>query len=105
MDPVMTLVIAAIVAAIILVFFNKQQANKVNNNMYVDDVQHLYLLTTAEYKIKALENQQYLAINDELARLTANYRMGEIQLNELNSRLDYLLAEFKINANELAEAV
>ncbi|MDN3582753.1 hypothetical protein QWZ17_17870 [Mucilaginibacter flavus] len=101
----MTLVIAAIVAAIIVVVLNKQQANKVSNNMYADDVQHLYMLTTAEYKIKALESRQYVPINDELARLTMNYRRGEIQLNELNSKLDYLLAEFKINDNELVEAV
>lgn len=100
----MTLVIAAIVAAIILVVLNKQQKNKVSNNMYADDVQHLYLLTAAEHKLQALENQQHLNINNELARLNANYRKGEIQLNELNSRLDYLLAELNISTTEAVEA-
>ena len=54
MEPIMMLVIATILAAIFLVAFNKQQENKTSNNLYTNDVQHLYLLTAAEYKIKAL---------------------------------------------------
>lgn len=98
----MTLVIAAIVAAILLVMFNKQQANKVSNNLYADDVQQLYLLTAAEYKINALEKLQQLNIDHELAKLTAAFKSGEIQLKELNKGLDYLLNEF--NIPDLAQA-
>ncbi len=100
----MTLVIAAIVAAIVLVMFNKQQGTKVSNNMYTDEVQQLYLLTAAEYKINALESQQHLNINHELARLTAAFKSGEIRLEELNSGLDYLLNEFNINNSVLTQA-
>lgn len=102
MEPVMTLVIAAIVAAILLVMFNKQQVNKVSNNLYADDVQQLYLLTAAEYKINALEKLQQLNIDHELAKLTTAFKSGEIQLNELNKGLDYLLNEF--NVSDLAQA-
>ena len=114
MDPVMTLVIAAIVAAIVLVMFNKQQANKVSNNLYANDVQQLYLLTAAEYKINVLENQQLQItgangetagtdIGSELARLTTAFNNGEIPLNEFNSQLDYLLATLNINTMDLAQ--
>jgi uncharacterized protein HemX len=114
MDPVMTLVIAAIVAAIVLVMFNKQQANKVSNNMYADDVQQLYLLTAAEYKINVLENQQHQRLNQnddtastdisgELTRLTTAFNNGEIQLKEFNNKLDYLLTELDINTMNLAQ--
>ena len=98
----MTLVIAAIVAAILLVMFNKQQVNKVSNNLYADDVQQLYLLTAAEYKINALEKLQQLNIDHKLAQLTTAFKSGEIQLKELNKGLDYLLNEF--NISDLAQA-
>ncbi|WP_184548771.1 hypothetical protein [Mucilaginibacter sp. FT3.2] len=117
MDPVMTLVIAAIVAAIILVMLNKQQVNKINNNMYADEVQQLYLLTAAEYKIRALENQQHnnltgaetsnlssSDIDHELAQLTAAFKRGDIRLNELNTKLDQLLNKFNVHSFELTEA-
>ena len=112
----MTLVIAAIIAAIILVLFNKQQVNKVSNKMYTDDVRQLYLLTTAEYKINTLERLQLLNkvnnqtgearafnIDNELAQLTSSFQSGEIQLNELNMRLDYLLKQLNIDSSEMAQ--
>ena len=117
MEPIMLFVIAAIIAAIILVAFNKQQENKMSNHLYTDDVKQLYQLTTAEYKINALENQQQFNkannvtgsktpdIARELDQLTAAYESGEIPLNELNSKLDYLLSEFNIsNASMAIEA-
>jgi hypothetical protein len=104
MDPVMTLVIAAIVAAIVLVMFNKQQGSKVSNNLYTDEVQQLYLLTAAEYKINALENQQHLHIDHELARLTSSFKNGEIGLDELNSRLDYMLNKFNVTNTTFTQA-
>jgi hypothetical protein len=101
MDSVMTLIIAAIIAAIILVLFNKQQENKVSNKMYTDDVRQLYLLTAAEYKINTLERLQRLNIDHELARLITAFKSGEIQLNEFNEELDSLLNKF--NVSELAQ--
>lgn len=103
MEPMMMLVITAIIAAIILVEINKKQESKLSNHLYTDGVQQLYLLTAAEYKINALENQQQLnhinsnqasavpSIAQELDRLTTAFENGQIPLNELNSRLDYLL--------------
>jgi hypothetical protein len=112
MEPIMMLVITAIIAAIILVVFNKQQESKMSNHMYTNDVQQLYLLTAAEYKINALENQQQINalenqqqfnetsddtgagapnIAQELNQLTAAFESGELPLNELNLKLDYLL--------------
>jgi hypothetical protein len=117
MDPVMSLLISGIVAAIILVIFNKQQVSKVSNNIYTDDVQQLYLLTAAEYKINALENQQQLRegkpenkttvlpeIELEIAQLTQAFNEGKIQLNELNSKLDNLLNKFNVNSAALSQA-
>jgi hypothetical protein len=116
MEPVMTLTIAAIIMAIVLVAFNKQQENKVaSNSLYTDDVQQLYLLTAAEYKINALENQQLLNagnnneppiqnIAHELELLTIAYESGEIRLDELNTKLDYLLNEFNIDNSILVQA-
>jgi hypothetical protein len=116
MEPIMLFVIAAIIAAIVLVAFNKQQENKTSNHLYTDDVKQLYQLTTAEYKINALENQQQLNeannitgpkipnIAQELDLLTTAYESGEIPLNELNSKLDYLLNEFNINSAPMVEA-
>jgi hypothetical protein len=101
MDPAMTLVIATIIAAIILVLFNKQQVNKVSNKMYTDDVRQLYLLTTAEYKINTLERLQQLNIDHELAKLITTFKSGEIQLNQLDEELDCLLNKF--NVSELAQ--
>ena len=101
MDPAMTLVIAAIIAAIILVLFNKQQVNKVSNKMYTDDVRQLYLLTTAEYKINTLERLQRLNVDHELAKLITAFKGGEIQLIKLNEELDCLLNKF--NVSELAQ--
>ena len=113
----MSLLISGIVAAIILVIFNKQQVSKVSNNIYTDDVQQLYLLTAAEYKINALENQQQLRegkpenkttvlpeIEFEIAQLTQAFNEGKIQLNELNSKLDNLLNKFDVNNTALSQA-
>ena len=109
MEPIMMLVIATILAAIFLVAFNKQQENKTSNNLYTNDVQHLYLLTAAEYKIKALENQEQFNatgsvnradtpnISRELSQLTTAFEKNDISLHELNTRLDYLLNIFNIN--------
>lgn len=104
MEPIMMLVIIAIIAAIILVALNKQQESKLSDHLYTNDVQHLYLLTVAEYKINALENQQQLSkinnnsypsgtpdITRELDLLTTAFENGEIPLNELNLKLDFLL--------------
>lgn len=109
MEPIMMLVIIAIIAAIILVAFNKQQESKLNDHLYTNDVQHLYLLTVAEYKINALENQQQLSkinnnsypsgtpdITRELDLLTTAFENGEIPLNELNLKLDFLLNTINI---------
>ncbi|MDN5287719.1 MAG: hypothetical protein JWR38_3993 [Mucilaginibacter sp.] len=115
MEPIMLFVIAAIIAAIILVAFNKQQESKMSHHLYTDDVKQLYQLTTAEYKINALENQQQLNeanhitgsearnIAQELDLLTTAFESGEIPLNELNSKLDYLLNEFNISNASMAE--
>jgi len=111
MEPIMMFVITAIVAAIFLVAFNKQQENKTSNNLYANDVQQLYLLTAAEYKINALEHQEQLNtasnvsmagmpnISQELNLLTTAFEKNDISLHELNSRLDYLLNTFDINNN------
>jgi acyl-CoA synthetase (AMP-forming)/AMP-acid ligase II len=117
MEPVMTCIIAAIIMAIILVAFNKQQENKVaSNSLYTNDVQQLYLLTAAEYKINALENQQQLNVSNnnnepttpniahELEQLTIAYESGEIRLDELNTKLDYLLNTLNINNSILIQA-
>jgi hypothetical protein len=116
MEPVMMFVIAAIIAAILLVMFNKQQESKMSNHLYTNDVQQLYLLTAAEYKINALEHQQQIAttnsgsgkgktdISAELDLLTAAFESGEIPLNELNSRLDYLLDTLNINSSFMIQA-
>jgi len=114
MDPVMSLLISGIVAAIILVMLNKQQVSKVSNNIYTDDVQQLYLLTTAEYKINALENKQQLTrdkieskttalpeVELEIAQLTQAFNEGKIHLSELNSKLDTLLNKFNIDGAEI----
>ncbi|QEC79071.1 hypothetical protein [Mucilaginibacter ginsenosidivorax] len=116
MDPVMSLLISGIVAAIILVMLNKQQSSKVSNNIYSDDVQQLYLLTTAEYKINALETKQQLRrekieskttalpeIELEIAQLTQAFNEGKIHLNELNSKLDSLLSKFNTDGVELSQ--
>lgn len=113
----MTLLISGIVAAIILVMFNKQQISKVTNNIYTDDVQQLYLLTAAEYKINALENRQQpqgdkningisssSEIELEIAQLTRAFNEGKIQLDELNVKLDTLLNKFNIGGIELSQA-
>jgi uncharacterized lipoprotein YehR (DUF1307 family) len=116
MEPIMILLITAIIIAIILVIFNKQQESKMSNHLYTDDVQQLYQLTTAEYKINAIENQQQLNkvrgnaitaqpdIARELDQLTAAYENGEIPLKELNSRLDYLLNILDINVLDINNA-
>jgi hypothetical protein len=116
MEPIMMLVITAIIAAIILVVFNKQQESKMSNHMYSNDVQQLYLLTAAEYKINALENQQQFNetsndtsagmpnIAQELNQLTAAFESGELPLNELNSRLDYLLNVLNKNNSNIIQA-
>lgn len=113
----MSLLISGIVAAIILVMLNKQQISKVSNNIYTDDVQQLYLLTAAEYKINALENKQQQRLEKienkattlpeielEIAQLTRAFNEGKIQLNELNSKLDGLLNKFNIDSAELLRA-
>ena len=102
MEPIMIFVITAIIIAILLVTFNKQQEAKASNNWYANDVKQLYMLTAAEYKINALENRQpgqtgnanqagLPNIPQELNRLKTAFDNGEIPLNELNSKLDYLL--------------
>ena len=49
MEPIMILVIAAIIAAIILVEFNKRQNTKAGDSSHITaDVQQLYLLKAAE---------------------------------------------------------
>lgn len=114
MEPIMLFVIAAIIAAIILVAVNKQQESKMSHHLYVDDVKQLYQLTAAERKINILE-QQLNGLNNitgantpdiarELDQLTAAFESGEIPLNELNSRLDYLLNKLNINSAALIEA-
>jgi uncharacterized lipoprotein YehR (DUF1307 family) len=109
-------VITAIIVAVILVIFNKQQESKMSNHLYTDDVQQLYQLTTAEYKINAIENQQQINkasanaitaqpdIARELDQLTAAFENGEIPLKELNSRLDYLLNILDINVLDINNA-
>ncbi|NHA04085.1 hypothetical protein G7092_09770 [Mucilaginibacter sp. HC2] len=117
MEPVMMFVITAIVAAILLVVFNKQQENKVSNHLYSNDVQKIYLLTAAEYKINVLEeNQRQLNnitadlgietpnISTELGLLTTAFKSGEIPLDELNLKLDYLLETLDNNSSLMIEA-
>ena len=115
MEPIMMFVITAIVAAIILVAFNKQQENKSSNHLYTNDVQQLYLLTAAEYKISALKHEEQLNtagnvsrtnmpdISFELSQLTTAFGKNDISLNELNTRLDYLLNIFNINNNVVVQ--
>lgn len=116
MDTLMVLVIAAIIAAIILVEFNKQQQSKLSSNIYNNDKQQLYLFTIAEYKINDLEkylqlsniassnNPAALNVNHELEELILGFNSGTIQLNDLNTRLDHLLNVLNINTNALAQA-
>lgn len=111
----MMFVITAILAAIFLVAFNKQQENKASNHLYTNDVQQLYLLTAAEYKINALERQEQLIIagnismtnmpdiNSELNQLTSAFKKNDISLGELNTRLDYLLNTFDINNSVIVQ--
>jgi len=116
MEPVMMFVITAIIAAILLVAFNKQQESKISNHLYTNDVQQIYLLTAAEYKINVLENQQQLNnttadfgiekpnISAELDLLTTAFESGQIPLNELNLRLDYLLDTLNISNSSMIQA-
>ncbi|MEZ2338307.1 hypothetical protein AB6735_21840 [Mucilaginibacter sp. RCC_168] len=116
MEPVMMFVIAAIIAAIVLVVFNNQQESKITNHLYTNDVQQIYLLTAAEFKINVLENRQQLNnttvdlntaapnITAELDLLTTALESGEIPLNELNLRLDYLLDALNINSSSMVQA-
>jgi hypothetical protein len=115
MEPIMMFVITAIIAAIFLVAFNKQQENKTSNHLYTNDVQQLYLLTAAEYKINALEHQEQLNtanninmanmpdISRELSQLTTAFEKNDISLGELNTRLDYLLNTFNINNSVIVQ--
>ncbi|WP_183560920.1 hypothetical protein [Mucilaginibacter sp. SP1R1] len=84
-----------------------------SSHLYTDDVQQLYQLTAAEYKINALENQQHLTDNTisgipdialELHQLTTAFESGELAINELNSRLDYLLNELNISSSSMVQA-
>ncbi|MGN8072775.1 DUF2489 domain-containing protein [Mucilaginibacter sp. SG564] len=117
MEPVMMFVITAIIAAILLVVFNKQQESKVSNHLYTNEVQKIYLLAAAEYKINMLEeNQQQLNnittelgiatpnISAELNLLTTALESGEIPLNELNLRLDHLLDTVNIHSSSMVQA-
>ncbi|MDN3547235.1 hypothetical protein [Mucilaginibacter aquaedulcis] len=109
MEPIMMFVITAIVAAIFLVSFYKQEQNKIRNHLYINDLQHFYLLTAAEYKIKALEQHEQLNmpgninttntpdISQEVSKLTTAFENNNISIKELNNRLDYLLNTFNIN--------
>ncbi|WP_091210843.1 hypothetical protein [Mucilaginibacter gossypiicola] len=98
----MTLVIVAIIAAIVLVEFNKQQKAKVSDNSPITfDVQQAYLLKAAEYKIEAIEDHQKHStginstaienLEGELTQLTKAFEKGDIQLKEFNLKLDALL--------------
>ncbi|WP_162996480.1 hypothetical protein [Mucilaginibacter celer] len=102
MDPIMMLVIAAIIAAIILVEFNKQQNTKPGDNGHISaDVQQLYLLKAAEHKIEIIEDLQKNSgivsnatvnnIEEELTYLTSAFEKGDIPLKEFNLKLDSLL--------------
>ncbi|MEO3408040.1 hypothetical protein AAFN85_29250 [Mucilaginibacter sp. CAU 1740] len=102
MDPVMMLVIVAIIAAILLVEFNKQQNTKHAEGSHISaDVQQLYLLKAAEHKIEVIEDLQKSGntinntipnnIEQELANLTKAFEKGDIPLKEFNLKLDGLL--------------
>ncbi|UOE51411.1 hypothetical protein MTO98_10015 [Mucilaginibacter sp. SMC90] len=115
MDPIMMLVIAAIVAAIVLVEFNKQQKAKVNDNSHINfDIQQAYLLKAAEYKIEVIEDHQkhgngtntiaLQRLEQELAQLTKAFEKGDIQLKEFNLRLDTLLNNLDPEKISLAQA-
>jgi len=114
MEPIMILVIAAIIAAIILVEFNKRQNTKAGDNSHITaDVQQLYLLKAAEHKIEVIEDLQKNAANtnnaivtsieQELTRLTGAFEKGDIKLKEFNLKLDSLLNNLDVN-NSLAQA-
>lgn len=113
MDPIMMLVIAAIIAAIILVEFNKRQNTKPVDNHISADVQQLYLLKAAEHKIEVIEDMQKSIgnankvkanVETELANLTTAFENGEIPLKEFNLKLDSLLNNLDINNTSLAQA-
>ncbi|MDB5150657.1 MAG: hypothetical protein JWQ57_4677 [Mucilaginibacter sp.] len=115
MDPIMMLVIAAIVAAIVLVEVNKQQKAKVSDNTHITfDVQQVYLLKAAEYKIEVIEDHQKHSTNtndttvqhleEELAQLTNAFEKGDIQLKEFNLKLDSLLYNLDPGKISLAQA-
>jgi hypothetical protein len=115
MDPIMTLVIVAIIAAIILVEFNKQQKAKVSDNTHITfDVQQAYLLKAAEYKIEVIEDHQKHStdtnslvvqhLEEELTQLTKAFEKGDIQLKEFNLRLDTLLNNLDPGKISLAQA-
>jgi hypothetical protein len=113
MEPIMMLVIAAIVVAIILVEFNKQQKIKVSDNTHITaDVQQVYLLKAAEYKIEVIEDHQkhstgnaaIQAIETKLTQLTIAFEKGEIQLKEFNLKLDTLLNDLDTNKTSFARA-
>lgn len=115
MDPIMTLVIVAIIAAIILVEFNKQQKAKVSDNTPITfDVQQAYLLKAAEYKIEVIEDHQKHStdtnnpviqhLEEDLTQLTKAFEKGDIQLKEFNLRLDTLLNNLDPANFSLAQA-
>lgn len=115
MDPIMVLIIAVIIAAIILVEFNKQQNTKPGDSSHISaDVQQLYLLKAAEHKIEVIEDLQkngstinntfINTVEEELTCLTAAFEKGDIPLKEFNLKLDSLLNNLDINNTSLAQA-
>jgi len=115
MDPIMMLVIATIIAAIILVEFNKQQKTKVTDNSHITfDIQQAYLLKAAEYKIEVIEDRQKHSadannivvqhLEEELTQLTKAFEKGDIQLKDFNLKLDTLLNDLDPDKVPLAQA-